>query len=117
MRLFGGWLDCTAKLQHEKYGVYPEQLEGSAYAEYLRLNGFAALVELGEFAQKRNWKPYKIQGRDETRRDEAIEELVDVLHHIANILILEGVDDKELSERYLDKVNKNRARSDHHAHT
>lgn len=116
MRLFGGWLDLAKRLQRERYGNEPEEMEGKAYAEYLRLNFTAAVVELGEYMQLAKWKPYKTEGRDDETRAERIEELVDVLHHVANILVLERVTDLELTDAYLAKVEKNRQRTDHKAH-
>lgn len=115
-RPFDSWLEVSKTLQHLKYGTKPEELEEKAYAEYMRLNFTAAIVEFGEFMQTRKWKPYKLEERSDTERDDAIEEIVDVLHHIANILVLERVTDEELSDAYMKKVQKNMARMDHHEH-
>lgn len=112
---FVAWLSITQELQRERYKSDLVSLEGPAYAASLRQNGFAAIVELGEYAQKRDWKPYKTEGRNEETREDAIEELVDVLHHIANLLVLERVTDEELSAAYMKKVEKNRVRPDHHS--
>lgn len=119
MRLFGGWLDITKRLQRERYGVEIDQLRGEDYAGAVMMNVTASVAELGEYLQETQWKPWKktVDAPDRERRAERVEELVDVLHFVANLLALEGVDDAELSAVYLDKVNKNRTRSDHHAHS
>lgn len=113
-RLFGSWLEQTAELQQSTYGYDPSQEEDyERWIEYIRIQTLAAFVELGEFIQKLPWKPWRknrLPDLEGPSRDEIIEELVDVLHFIANDLYALGVSDEELSEMYQKKMNINRSR-------
>lgn len=111
--LFGGWLHATARLQREKYRDDLAELEGDEYAEQVALNVTGLIEELGEYLKETRWKPWKIVGRDTTSRAARREELVDVLHFVANLCVLEGFTDRSLSEAYLEKLEFNRAREDH----
>jgi hypothetical protein len=115
--LFGDWLEQTAKLQRTAYGAdfalgstddpYPLDWLG-----YVREQTLAAFVELGEFIQNLSWKPWAKDPRLPTglERADAIEELVDVLHFVANDLYALGVTDAELNYVYEEKMEVNRDR-------
>ena len=114
---FGDWLSETLALQRGSFGTDPPTLEGVERAEYVRWNVLAAVDELTEFLNEVQWKPWaKAQGAI-FDRSAAVEELVDVMHFIANLLCTLGVDGDELSARYLEKMGVNaRRQEDGYAH-
>lgn len=114
MTLFAGWLHATRKLQEERYGDLAH-LRGDAYAAAVRSNVVGAIEELGEYLKEADWKPWKPRPEFDTAPMEARrqDELVDVLHFIANLCVLEGLNDHLLSDIYLDKLEINRNRPDH----
>lgn len=113
MRLFGGWLHAAARLQHDKYHQDLADLEGEAYAEQVALNVTGVQEELGEYLKETRWKPWKRPGREPATAHRRREELVDVLHFVANLCVLEGLTDQTLSDLYLEKVRFNLERADH----
>lgn len=115
MALFSGWLHATKVLQEEKYGNI-SNLRGDAYGDNVRQNVVGAIEELGEYLKEADWKPWKPrpQFASDDFRARRREELVDVLHFVANLCVIEGLDDRVLSDIYLEKLAFNRARSDHH---
>ena len=111
--LFGTWLEQTRELQRESYGYDPQ--DGSdelRWLNYVREQTLAAFVELGEFIQNLAWKPWAKNPRlpDQEEREEAIVEMVDLLHFVANNLTALGVTDEELSLTYGKKMSVNRNR-------
>lgn len=109
---FFDWLYDTRELQVEAFGVNPGLLEGGEFAEYIRWNTLAAQVELSEFVQELEWKPWRDgNGRPSPEaRERAVEELVDVLHFIANLLVANRVSGHELTRAYRAKQQVNRER-------
>lgn len=112
-RLFLNWLSDTLALQRLSYGKDPQDgSDPEAWLTYIREQTLAAFVELGEFITNLRWKPWaakKLLPTDEERED-AIEEMVDVLHFVANNLVALGCTDQELDEAYRRKMNINRER-------
>jgi len=108
---FGAWLEATAALQEQAYGIRPAELLGAARADYLRSMTLAAVVELAEAAQETYWKPWgRADGTPRRDRDRVLEELVDVLHFLGNLLVAQGVTGPELTAAYLAKAQVNRDR-------
>lgn len=109
---FDEWLLHTQRLQTLSFRVDPAVLEGDAFTDYVRHNVLAAQVELGEFIQELPWKPWKLDtGRPNAEaRARAVEELVDVLHFIANLLVVLRVPADELERVYGHKQGVNRKR-------
>lgn len=109
---FFDWLYDTHALQVEAFGVNPSTLENNDFAEYIRWNVLAAQVELSEFVQELEWKPWRHDnGRpDDEARARAVEELVDVLHFVANLLVALRVGGRELTRAYQAKQQTNRDR-------
>lgn len=105
---FDEWLMRTRVLQRESFGVDPAKLEGSAREEYVRWNVLAAEDELHEALGEISWKPWA--SSEFFNREQFVGELVDVLHFIANLLVMSGVDGPELTSRYSSKQVKNRDR-------
>lgn len=108
---FDAWLEITRELQTLSFGVDPGTLEGPALADYVAWNVTALVAELGEtLAEFPTWKPWVVNRGQVLNRERFIGEMVDVLHFAANILCAVGCDTDELNRRYLEKVEKNRAR-------
>lgn len=106
--LFGEWLMRTHALQRGSYGSDPAKLEGDERAEYFRTMVAALVFELGEMSNEIGWKTW---GTDRTiARERYIKEAVDVLHFIANLLVLAGCTDKELNAAYSAKMKVNAER-------
>ncbi len=105
------WLDSTVALQREAFGfTWTGDESPGEVAESLRDNAFAAAVELlGEVPREFHWK-YWSHTEPFVNRDRVRDELVDVLHFIANMLVALGVDDDELAEAYQAKQYINRKR-------
>ena len=113
--LFGSWLEQTAELQRSAYGYDPgNESDFETWIDYVRTQTLAAFVELGEFLQGLTWKPWAKEKRSVHQRpgdrENAIEEMVDVLHFVANCLYAMRVTDEELNEAYNNKMRVNRAR-------
>lgn len=106
--LFTDWLHETRKLQIESFGKDPAALEGETQVEYVRWNMLAAQDELMEALHEISWKPWA--SAEFFNKNEFANELVDVLHFVANMLVTAGVTDEDLDERYLAKMQKNRDR-------
>lgn len=104
-KLFGEWLMRTRMLQRMSYGTDPAKLEGDERAEYFRTMVAALIFELGEMSNEIGWKTW---GSDRTiHRDNYIKEGVDVMHFIANLLVLAGATDEELNKAYNAKMQVN----------
>lgn len=112
MALFGTWLKETRELQVKSYGKDPASLDLPEWLTYVREQTLAAFIELAEYIQDIKWKPWAKSPRfpNVEEREAAIEEMVDVLHFVANNLVALNVTDEEFSEAYEEKMNVNRAR-------
>lgn len=110
--LFGSWLSETLKLQREAYGYDPSVGTPPRWLNYIREQTLAAFVELGEFIQCLKWKPWAAEPRTPTEEEriEAVREMVDVLHFVANDLAALGCTDMELNREYWRKMQINRER-------
>jgi hypothetical protein len=109
--LFGSWLAQTRDLQNEFYGFdLPFDIEDKTeeLIDYVRVNVLAAEDELHEALNEVSWKPWA--SAQFINREEFIGEIVDTLHFIGNLLAGVGCTDAELTEAYLEKMNRNRAR-------
>lgn len=103
------WLESTRKLQSTVYHVNYEDLQGEQLADYVIWNHTALVSELTEFMDEIQWKNWaKERGR--VNRDEAVGELVDVGHFLANLLVALGVTDVEWEVRYREKQLRNAER-------
>lgn len=106
------WLESTRQLQAEHFGVDYSALTGEKLADYMRTQIAAVASELGEFSQEVDWKPW-VNGKGErgwVNRDQAVGELVDLAHFVANALCALDVGDDEWEERYRAKQQVNRDR-------
>lgn len=103
-------------LQRIAYERDPQTLTGEDRAYFATWNVLAAIVELVEMLTNvAGWKPWDSVHRGEEagkieQPDDFREEGVDVLHFIANLLLLVGTTDEELSAVFKDKQARNLAR-------
>ena len=106
---FSDWLNNTLELQRDSFDTDPPSLKGDERADYILWNITAAQVELAEALQETQWKPWG-KHRGGVDRDKFVEEIVDVMHFLANILCCVGVSGEELTLRYDDKRSINAER-------
>jgi hypothetical protein len=107
------WLASTRALQAEAFGKdFSKSLDPDEFADSIVMNSMALIKELGEFMDEVGWKDWTAP-RGWVNRDQAVGELVDVGHFLANLLVRLDVTDKEWEERYRAKqqVNRNRQRA------
>lgn len=106
------WLASTRELQSRHFGVNYDELQGEKLADYMRTQIAAMASELGEFSQEVDWKPW-VNGdgdRGWVNRENAVRELVDLAHFVANALCAMGVTDQEWEASYQAKQQVNRDR-------
>ncbi len=106
------WLESTEALQREAFGHDWSAIGRSPalVAATLRDNLFAAAVELlGETPREFAWK-YWARDKPWVNRERVLEELVDVGHFVANMLVALDVDDDEWESAYQRKQDENRRR-------
>lgn len=107
---FVDWLEYTRSSQRDMYGTDVPNMSKGELMEYIRLNVLAATDELHEVLAETGWKPWKKQGFGEIDFDNALSELVDVMHFIGNLFIAIDADGYDLSEAYNDKAAINKQR-------
>lgn len=107
---FNEWLSSTRELQKTSFGTDPAALTGAARADYIRWNALAVVDEVHEALFEVQWKPWAISQGEWKDRDDFVDEIVDVLHFVANLLVTAGCTGDELSERYRTKQEVNRQR-------
>lgn len=104
------WLASTRALQKEAYGRdFDKPLDPDEFADAIVMQFAALIVELSEFMQEVGWKDWTTP-RGWVNRDQAVGELVDVAHFLANILCRLDVTDEEWERRYRAKQEVNRKR-------
>lgn len=113
-RPFVDYLRRQSDLQRQAYGLGVEGLTGDDALDFITWNVLAAQAELAEVLAEVCWKPWATyeEGQVFKDREKYIEELVDVAHFIANLLIVAGVDDEALSAAFVAKQAKNAARQE-----
>lgn len=111
--LFGTWLDEHKRLQAEAYGKDHSAVPTfDEWIENVRQQALAAFIELGEAIQELDWKPWAKEPGwpSEAAKYKTLEEIVDLLHFVANILLALGFDAQDLGEAYERKMQVNRDR-------
>lgn len=110
-------LQLQYELQLGAFGVDPINLRGQERDDYLRYNALALNKELCEALDETSWKPWA--SGSWINREQYLGELVDVLHFIANLLLLAVDPDStapiqdlatEVSARYRSKRQLNAKR-------
>lgn len=109
--LFGNWLEATRRLQEDVYGVDYDAVRSDpdAFANYLVIQLFAAVDEISEVADEIGWKPWS-KSRGWVNEDNALKEIVDVLHFVANVAAMIGITDSQLEQAYIHKMRVNEIR-------
>lgn len=108
--LFGSWLSETRKLQAEAYGRDLWGIEGVEKAESITRDFAEVVIELGEMMNEYPGHKSWVIDRTVIDREKFIREGVDALHFLANMLTSVQCTDEELTEYYLEKMQKNRDR-------
>lgn len=99
----------TRALQQEYFNrSFPIQ-DPDELADYVTEQHSAAVIELSEFMQEVGWKPWATP-RGWVNRRQAVGELIDVAHFLANLLCALEVTDNEWEELYRLKQEVNRQR-------
>lgn len=108
---FDEWISSTRQLQVEAFGLDYDELwsDPEALASYMTYNHLAAVDELMEMVRETGWKPWS-KTRGWVRKQRMTEEIVDLLHFVANIAAAAGIDGDEIAQEYARKQNENRRR-------
>jgi dimeric dUTPase (all-alpha-NTP-PPase superfamily) len=102
-------LASTRALQEEFFRRSFPITDPDELADYVTTNYTALVVELGEFMQEVGWKDWATP-RGWVNRRQAVGELVDAGHFLANLLCALDVTDAEWEEAYRAKQEVNRRR-------
>ena len=102
------WLASTEALQREAFGLTPPD-DAAGVAATLKDNLLAATIELAETSVEFSWKYWAVDAPF-FNRERIVEELVDVNHFVANMLVAMRVTDEEWEAAYQAKQEKNRRR-------
>lgn len=103
-------LDRQLRLQTESFGQDPRALDGDTRAQYMRDMTLALVDELSEALNETGWKPWATSRH--LHRDAYVAELVDALHFLANLFLVAGATEHEITALYLAKAEKNRQRQE-----
>jgi NTP pyrophosphatase (non-canonical NTP hydrolase) len=110
---FGQWLAETKFVQRTIFNnVFPAFNPDDATSlerrrQMMEANLLGLLAEAGEVAQEFGWKSWKKSSVGTVNRDRALAELVDVMHFVANLLVILNVSGQELGEAYAEKLDEN----------
>lgn len=90
-------------------GHDPETMSVAEKTQHTIVLVVAAVVELAEFLQELNWKPWKRTQKivDETK---VFEEIIDVLHFVVELMVLWGLTAQSTYDAYVAKMDINIAR-------
>jgi dimeric dUTPase (all-alpha-NTP-PPase superfamily) len=103
------WLESTARLQSESFGIEVEHGTHQEVAAIVKENVLPLIVEAVELLREVSWK-YWAHDEPFVNRDRVIEEAVDVAHFLGNILVAMGATDEEWEAAYQAKQAVNAAR-------
>jgi len=102
------------RLQVEAFAVDPHELTGEDRVEYVRMNVLAVVDEAMEMLHHvngwKNWQTERSRAGEIADLQEYIGEGVDLLHFVANLLNVAGVDDQELDALFAKKQRVNAQR-------
>lgn len=98
------WLESTRVLQEDAFKINFADLasDGEALANYVLWNHSALIIELSEFMDEVQWKPW-VKTRGGLNRELAVKELIDAAHFLGNLAVALGVTDEEWERRYREK--------------
>lgn len=102
------------RLQIEAFAVDPTKLTGEDRVEYVRMNVLAAVDELMEMLHHvngwKNWQTERSRAGEIADLQAYVEEGVDVLHFVANLLNVSGIEDDALDHLFARKQKLNARR-------
>lgn len=95
-------LDAQRDLQIKHMeGKDPHTLEGDERASFFTTHAFAMTDEVHEAGNEIGWKPWASDRS--LNRFQYVGELIDAWHFFMNLLLLAGVDENEMYDRYMNK--------------
>lgn len=94
-------IEGQRSLMKEFYSLPPEDWEEKVKEALLAL-----VVETIEVLNELNWKPWKKE-KKKVNKEKLKEEVVDCLHFLLEIIILIGMTEEEIIERYFEKRKRN----------
>jgi len=98
-------LGAQRKLQVILTGRSPDELTTREQIQFMKDMYIALDDEMHELLGEIGWKPWATSKH--INRDAAVSELVDAFHFIMNFMLVLRVDEKELTELYYQKRQKN----------
>lgn len=105
------FLERQRELQVGSYGEDPAELEDGELAHFIFWNVVALDHELHEALDEvTGWKPWSSKSTVIENRESYVKELVDAYHFLGNLLLVAGVTDDELDQKYNDKAAINERR-------
>ncbi len=90
----------------EILGIDAKNLCEKSKTKESRILALALMVELGEFIQELNWKPWK-KTKKTLKQAKIKEELIDCLHFLFELMILWDLNASEIFSVYLSKMEVN----------
>lgn len=86
-------------------GKKPVEMEGDERARFFTDMTAALIFELGEASNEIGWKPWASDRSLD--HDKYVGELIDAWHFFMNLMLIAGVTEEELYDRYMEKMNVN----------
>ena len=111
----GDRLDDIVSLQREfqedilGHGPLTDMLGSEKAGGYFTVQSFALMTEIGEASAEIAWKPWAAD-KGFINHQAYRSELIDALHFLINLMLLDGMTADEIYDGYLTKQAKNRAR-------
>ena len=112
--MFGLREDFMNRLKDNVPGSHPHwplDLSSKTDQQFCRDMALRGVEEMFEALQHlKNWKPHRVTEVKEFDRDEFLEEIVDAFNYFFSVIIVTGLDEKDLHNAYLKKDKKIRER-------
>ena len=114
-KMFEKRLTFIKMMQEMRRGSYPDfpldmtKKESQQVCRDLALRGVEEMFEA--LQHLKNWKPHRLTDvNEEIDKDEFLEEIVDAFNYFFSMIIVTGLDEKDLYDAYLKKDKKIRDR-------
>lgn len=106
------FIEEMKKVHPSSYPTFPIDMSEKSSQQFCRDLALRGVEEMFEALQHlKNWKPHRVtEIREKVDKEEFLEEIVDALNYFYSMLIVVGVDAKDLHEAYLKKDMKIRDR-------
>ena len=103
---FSDWLSSTRRLQEVAYDSFYEKYDADERRDSMMMNLLAIHTEVDELAQEVGWKPWA-EPHGWINRQQALGEIVDIMHFVGNMLTHLNATGEELTAAYKAKQHKN----------